>query len=730
MSRSHGYDSRAPRSYTVECQQRPRSKGSSTSLKHAPEVAQDENHEDNTPRRIKLPSFSDLQDHISRLDVEEWAGPSGSTEPKSSTSLTSGSLPPAALSTSQRVPYRYERSPSQPELRSSGFPTGPSGLSRPDDVPFFADASASKRRRPTAGSYEQIFSSSATSDLSGADIASGAIPASEVHQSARRPSDYFGSSQSSDQMPASYSMKRKFSDDSFPARTRAAAAGAPLIGGLPSTSSPPLATLDEPRRITRKYSDVRTTSSSHAENYADNGSSSNSSRRASPPGGQEPVGLGVGSRSPRRRSSTQMSTMLTQAYQPPVEGSRSHPARSTAAGNGHERIQQQMSPQRQRQNPPFPQVPRDGNEHSSYRSASDARPYTASSSNNPSPAATSPIEERGTFASYRSPSFDASQRQFQPYAYQRAARGPETETRGLPAAAHEPLAESSTSTAYRRTHATTEPSAMMSQHQRSSSSMGAYPSYSRSLYSSSAGSNNPHAAAAAAAAAAAGAATATAADGHTARVSIFTTSTFVPPLALGHRPEESIQKSGTSASSSSSRHDTSPIQKSLYMSASASASSSSGSHHQHAQQLNSSASANALVEPEGTRRGNYPRSVTEYLKAWLFSHREHPYPTDQEKRELARHTNLTMTQLNNWLINARRRLLRDHQQQQQQHQQQQDHQQQHQQQHQQHHPQYQHHHYHQHHQHQHQSYPHSAHMHAQHSHQSEHAGAVASDDSD
>lgn len=57
------------------------------------------------------------------------------------------------------------------------------------------------------------------------------------------------------------------------------------------------------------------------------------------------------------------------------------------------------------------------------------------------------------------------------------------------------------------------------------------------------------------------------------------------------------------------------------------------------------------------KRGVLPKQATSIMRTWLFEHLVHPYPTEDEKRQIASQTNLTLLQVNNWFINARRRIL-------------------------------------------------------------------------
>ncbi|KAK3157005.1 hypothetical protein QOZ80_2AG0114950 [Eleusine coracana subsp. coracana] len=60
-------------------------------------------------------------------------------------------------------------------------------------------------------------------------------------------------------------------------------------------------------------------------------------------------------------------------------------------------------------------------------------------------------------------------------------------------------------------------------------------------------------------------------------------------------------------------------------------------------------------QPWRPQRGLPERAVS-ILRAWLFEHFLHPYPSDVDKHILARQTGLSRSQVSNWFINARVRL--------------------------------------------------------------------------
>ena len=57
------------------------------------------------------------------------------------------------------------------------------------------------------------------------------------------------------------------------------------------------------------------------------------------------------------------------------------------------------------------------------------------------------------------------------------------------------------------------------------------------------------------------------------------------------------------------------------------------------------------------KRGSFSKSATQIMRNWLYSNLSHPYPSEEQKKALSNQTGLTILQVNNWFINARRRIV-------------------------------------------------------------------------
>jgi len=60
----------------------------------------------------------------------------------------------------------------------------------------------------------------------------------------------------------------------------------------------------------------------------------------------------------------------------------------------------------------------------------------------------------------------------------------------------------------------------------------------------------------------------------------------------------------------------------------------------------------SLVEGPQRKRRKFAKETTDYLKAWLHLHSDHPYPSEDEKMQLCHETGLNRTQLSRWILHV------------------------------------------------------------------------------
>jgi hypothetical protein len=152
-------------------------------------------------------------------------------------------------------------------------------------------------------------------------------------------------------------------------------------------------------------------------------------------------------------------------------------------------------------------------------------------------------------------------------------------------------------------------------------------------------------------------------------VSEFSTPSYAP---IDHHPplREQVPSTSTFApllpalhASPAQSHSLPPLPKSPPLpspSAPKNLPTASTSSHPHSQPHNTTTTTTTASPPkppaatttQPRRRGKLPKPVTEIMRHWILSHRDHPYPTEEEKKMLCSMTGLTMMQVSNWMINV------------------------------------------------------------------------------
>ncbi|KAI3382550.1 hypothetical protein SNEBB_007574 [Seison nebaliae] len=129
-------------------------------------------------------------------------------------------------------------------------------------------------------------------------------------------------------------------------------------------------------------------------------------------------------------------------------------------------------------------------------------------------------------------------------------------------------------------------------------------------------------------------------------------------ININNLPNKSTSNSSNSSSSSNTTSSTSTTHSvSTSPTSTIVATTSSSTTTTTSSNNNNNNNSSYINNSKQRKRGLFPKTATNTMRAWLFQHLNHPYPTEDQKKQLANETNLTILQVNNWFINARRRIV-------------------------------------------------------------------------